>query len=619
MHRCLSFGDPACDVANIRSATSIVERDTYSVLTLTILMMPRAVADRLHLRTGYFTVNSSSLQFVNSIRADIHLEHLSTMATTEVDSRLKIFDLQGFHQIIAISQDKINDNLRVRFDPELQPELVSFKHELPQMGVSEATLDPPNIEVCTESDTETKRSRFFLNFKTGSYKYKATVEAGGVETVAIDGWKVPFFVTYDEKTLAKPPDSSHPDLKSKWAKLEPGKYSLSRIIMFLGSAPLSSLDWDHAHCPGLSQENDPYGMKKMFFRMFLEAYLSSLQKNPDALTLGYMIKEAAPDPTDKAPTFSPTAVKIQNYKYQPCSDTQQTINGKAIPPNSRDAFVFMEMTGGADIPRDELQRKGNLIIGDMPGALVFSKELFFNKYLVENALSSVNVSFFDMANDLMKWVDGTRWESDWLLTNGSRAEAIPAAKWTIDGSKAKLSWKGSKSYSGWNILRSTDTSIDTELSTEPRANKITLTSKMKLGASETISSGMRGAPPYHKGTDGEVHLTIEFIISADEDGTLHVEPKEKIDLVSASDSRDADIIKLILGKQSHEVSDFIKGKLQDVVRTKHIGDAIAADLNEKKQLVFPGSGTFSYKDPKFSDAGDLLITLDLVGKEIEKD
>ncbi|KHE84353.1 hypothetical protein GE21DRAFT_1208892 [Neurospora crassa] len=604
----------------IRSATSIVERDTYSVLTLTILMMPRAEADRkLDLRTGYFTINSSSLQFVNSIHADIHLEHLITMATTEVDSRLKDFDLQGSHQIIAISQDKINDNLRVRFDPELQPELVSFKHELPQMGVSEATLDPPNVEVCTERDTETKSSRFFLNFKTGSYKYKATVEAGGVETLAIDGWKVPFLVSYGEETLAKPPDSSHPDLKSKWAKLEPGKYSLSRIIMVLGLGARSSLDWDRAHCPGLSQESDPYGMKKMFFKMFLEAYLSSLQKDPHALTLGYTIKEAAPDPTDKAPTFSPTAVKIQNYKYQPCSDTQQTVNGKAIPPNSRDAFVFMEMTGGADVPHDELQRKGNLIIGDMPGALVFSKELFFNKYLVENALSSVNVSFFDMANDLMKWVDGTRWESDWLLTNGSRPEAIPVAKWTIDGSKAKLSWKGRKSHSGWNFRRSTDTSIDTELSTEPRANKITLTSKMKLEASETAFSGMRGAPPYHKGTDGEVHLTIEFIILADEDGTLHVEPKEKIDLVSASDSRDADIIKLILGKQSHEVSDFIKGRLQNVVRTKHIGDAIAADLNEKKQLVFPGSGTFSYKDPKFSDAGDLLITLDLVGKEIEKD
>ncbi|KAK3334407.1 hypothetical protein B0H65DRAFT_481737 [Neurospora tetraspora] len=444
-----------------------------------------------------------------------------------------------------------------------------------------------------------------------------SVEAGDVETLPIDGWKVPFFVAYDEETLAKPPDSSHPDLKSKWAELEPGKYSLSRIIMFLGSAPLSSLDWDHAHSPGLSKDSDPDDMKVMFFKMFLTAYLKRLQKDPDALTLGYTIKEAAPDPTDKAPTFPPTAVKIQNYRYQPCSDTQQTINGKAIPPNSRDAFVFMEMTGGSDFPRDELQRKGNLIIGDMPGALVFNRELFFKKYLVENALSTVNVSFLDMANDLMKWVDGGRWESDWLLTNGSRAEAIPDAKWTIDGSKAKLSWKGNKWFSSIGVHRSTDSSLETELSTQPRTNKITLTSKMKLGSSMTVVAG-RG-PGYNRGTDGEVHLTIEFVILADEDGTLHVQPEEKIDYVGAEDSRDASLIKLIFGKPSTEVGDFIKGKLKDVVRTKHIGDAIAADLNEKKQLVFPGSGTFSYKDPKFSDGGDLLITLDLVGKDIERD
>lgn len=540
------------------------------------------------------------------------------MATTEVDSRLKDFDLQGFHQIIAISQDKINDNLRVRFDPELQPELLTFKHEMPGFGVSEATLDPPNIEVCTESNTETKRSRFFLNFKTGSYKYKMSVESGDIETLPIDGWKVPFFVAYDEETLAKPPDSSHPDLKSKWAELEPGKYSLSRIIMFLGSAPLSSLDWDHAHSPGLSKDSDPDGMKEMFFHMFLKAYLTRLQKDPDALTLGYTIKETAPDPTDKAPTFPPTAVKIQNYRYQPCSDTQETINGKAVPPNSRNAFVFLEMTGKSDFPSNELQAKGNLIIGDMPGALVFNRELFFKKYLVENALSNVNVSFLDMANDLMKWVDDGGWGSDWLLTNGSRDEAVPDVKWTIDGSKAKLSWKGSKSFSSIGIYRSTDTSLETELSTQPRANKITLTSKMKLGSSTSVSSGHVGGGGYNKGTDGAVNLTIEFIILADEDGTLHVQSEEKIDLVSADDSRDGSIIKLIFGKQSHDVGDFIKGKLQDVVRTKHIGDAIARDLNEKRQLVFPGSGTFSYKDPKFSDAGDLLITLDLVGKDIEK-
>ncbi|CCC14343.1 hypothetical protein SMACR_08930 [Sordaria macrospora] len=543
------------------------------------------------------------------------------MATTEVDSRLKDFDLQGFHQIIAISQDKINANLRVRFDPELQPELLSFKHEIPMFGLSEATLDPPNVEVCTESNIETKRSRFFLNFKTGSYKYKTSVETGDVETLTIDGWKVPFFVAYDEQTLAKPPDSSHPDLKSKWAKLEPGKYSLSRIIMFLGSAPLSSIDWDRASCPGLSKDNDPYGMKLVCFKMFLGAYLSTLQKDPDALTLGYTIKEAAPDPTDKAPTFPPTAVKIQNYRYQPCSDTQQAINGITVPPNSRDAFVFMEMTGGADMPHDELQRKGNLIIGNMSGALVFSKELFFNKYLVENALSTVNVSFLDMANDLMKWVDGGNWDSDWLLTNGSREEALPDVKWTIDESKAKLSWKGQKSYNGLSMHRSTDSSLETELTTQPRANKIIITSKMKLGSSMSVHSmgGHGGAGGYYKGTDGVVNLTIEFVILADEDGTLHVQPEEKIDLVSADDSRDASLINLIFGKENHQVGDFIKGKLHDVVRTKHIGDAIAADLNEKKQLVFPGSGTFSYKDPKFSDAGDLLITLDLVGKDIEKD
>lgn len=47
------------------------------------------------------------------------------------------------------------------------------------------------------------------------------------------------------------------------------------------------------------------------------------------------------------------------------------------------------MTGGADAPRDEVHKKGGFLPGDILGALILGKELFFKRYLVNSALSTV--------------------------------------------------------------------------------------------------------------------------------------------------------------------------------------------------------------------------------------
>lgn len=40
----------------------------------------------------------------------------------------------------------------------------------------------------------------------------------------------------------------------------------------------------------------------------------------------------------------------------------------------------------------------------------------------------------------------------------------------------------------------------------------------------------------------------------------------------------------------------------------------AERLDEQRKLVFPGSVTLRYQDPVFSNAGNLLVTFDLVEK-----
>ncbi|KAK1773505.1 hypothetical protein QBC45DRAFT_446829 [Copromyces sp. CBS 386.78] len=568
---------------------------------------------------------------------------MASASTTEADSRLRDFDLQGLHQVIVISQANINDGLGPRFRDEVQPELLTKINIETASGLIDAKLGAPTIELCANKSTSVTQSTFFLQIKSGTFHYlKSTMKMSdllaetdnsnspsqaGIWTtgdpfpsqlqfasVDITGWRLPFLALYNEETLARPDDNDNSAVKSTWKKLDPGRYSLSRIVMLVGlrSHSFGLVDWDRALCPNLDKEANGVEEVRRLFAECIELYLGKLNAHPNALVLGYTIKETSPDPNAKASTFPPTAVKVQNYRYRPCSDTQAVVYGQPVPPGSRDAFLFLGMTGHSGFPVSEIQSRGNLLIGDMPGALVFSKEVFFKKYLVEHALKDANIPFIDILNDLLVWA-GNNWGDGWVLTEQTREDAISKLGWTVHGKEANVSWSGRRGPPTiWAYCIATS-SLNTKLLIKPRTNKIVFETLLQV-QSTTVFVGQE-VPETRRGS---VKVTVEFRITVNEDGLMAVETSENIDCFANQDSP-VNPSQMWFGETEKTRRKHIKEMVKEKVKARKIANGLAACLNNRKQFVFPRSGTFSYKDPQFSDNGDLMITLELVGKGIEKE
>ena len=74
----------------------------------------------------------------------------------------------------------------------------------------------------------------------------------------------------------------------------------------------------------------------------------------------------------------------------------------------------------------------------------------------------------------------------------------------------------------------------------------------------------------------------------------------------------------LCGPSNTELADKMTAELQDVVKVKHIGDALAERINKQQQFILPGGGTFEFKDQIFSDRGDLLARLEYKQMDLQK-
>lgn len=458
-------------------------------------------------------------------------------------------------------------------------------------------MKPPRVEVCTENNTATAKSRFFLNFETGSYRYRTSVDGGETTEVDIKDWSVALFVTYDEHKLKEPP-SGNDTLQSKWAALEPGGYSLSQVVFCLGSAPLASIDWPRCITPGLDPNQEP--MKKLFFSEFMESYLAKLEKDPDALVLGYVVKAADPvkDEPYKSPTFPPTAVKHQNYAYRECSDALATIHNQPGSPEARNALLFLEMPAGDELQKSVSEPRGNLVIGGMPGGLAFAKRLFFDKYLKDTAFKDFNTSMVKTMNEMIQWIQNyARGKTDWYIDNKPIEELEPSLQWKSTDAGAEMKWAGlgRRTESVWHSGSwgyQVKSSLATTLVYEPGTNLVKVTANAKIDWDNwNKPTGGRGNI-YHF-IEAEIKLNITFALQSVQAGVLKVSVNEDLEECKCRDSagkKNAAWLHWLSGPDNTKFADEMKLKLRDAVKIGHMGDVLAERINNQAQFVFPGSG-----------------------------
>jgi hypothetical protein len=134
--------------------------------------------------------------------------------TSEYDQRSRTLDtkMQGFHQIVAVSQDLINTSLwSLWTDEEKEDEPAKFQVVLPDMSEIGMTgkMRPPTIELFQDAsnDGHPPRLYFNLNFDSGKFDYYAGFGPDATKKTAdIEKWKLVFRVNLSLDELANVPE-----------------------------------------------------------------------------------------------------------------------------------------------------------------------------------------------------------------------------------------------------------------------------------------------------------------------------------------------------------------------------------------------------------------------------
>jgi hypothetical protein len=520
--------------------------------------------------------------------------------TSEADTRSRIHDtkMQGFHQIVALSQNLINNALWTRWtDEEMEDEFAKFEARIPQasnIGMT-AKMDPPTVELFKNAEYEDYPPvlYFNLNFVSGKFEYFIGFGPEAVKHSADVGkWKFAFKVDLSLQKLSTKPQEIQDKI------LVPGEYSVNQLLLDFGEPGLIQFDRSKSTIPGPVDAD-----KEFFLGRFLQYYIAHLQATGKTV-LGYAV--TVPDPkiaNRLAPSFPPTLVKHQTMCFQ-----SETRTG----PSGSDMFMFLEMTGEEPkFPGGPLKISGNWVTPGIHGTMAICKWNFWDRYLFDH-LKPFNSIVLDMVNRLKICAEKEEQLRDdekfeWSCTNKPRP-SNDSLGWIGVANGADFSWSG-RHYSE-EFMEST---VTTELRWTAGSNQIKLKVNVHLERQTTsggASSGITNVT--HIYVNRELTLSLNSVLK----GGLAVVVEEAPPKVWAEGHKSWLFLELSSGQVPERMMKHVETRLvkEDHDLVKGLEDA----LNGQKHFIFPAGGTFAMKDPVFNAEGDLLIGLNYeAGQQID--
>ncbi|EUC60969.1 hypothetical protein RSOL_379180 [Rhizoctonia solani AG-3 Rhs1AP] len=350
--------------------------------------------------------------------------------------------LAGFDQAVAISQWKINNDLNYRYEhPKWKRSLQRFSAHPTEdkSGLMEATLSAPTVEIYVPG--EPQKAIFRLNFQDGHFDYS---QGDTLQRLSIKGWSLAFLAMLSPSKITEVPSNLRPvvpdDVIHNIEKA--GSYSLSQIVIDLGTANVVEFDFSRSVTPGLVASDGNDAPKKQALEKFMKTYLQELSRDGHNV-LGYSISVTDPFIANpEAPSFAPASVSVQTMPFaDELSATAET--------RDRDALLFLEMLGniaGRSIPATPLPGSHAWIPQGEVGTMIIHKNVFWERFLVAHLIFFVTDAVRS-ANTIAHWLKPENMKDDlsddkpWILS-----ENRPSAdSWsTIDDHSAAFSWSGNR-------------------------------------------------------------------------------------------------------------------------------------------------------------------------------
>jgi hypothetical protein len=569
-------------------------------------------------------------------------------------SRLGL-DIGEYDQVVALSQDNINDVLEYHYDNHQELKKFEAKLATPTKDAIRGTIDAPKIELIDKEGAD--QAFYRLIFADGIYSWwdqqaadpNAPVDPDAPpasaqwvqKKIPLKGWKLAFYVDFAMKKM----ESNLVPEKIKEQINLPGSYGVEQLLIDFGTADTMSFNWDRSVVTGFDDKNSEVAARDVI-SLFVSRWLTKIKSTEgNHNVLGYAVKvdkDQSKNIPKSNPDFPPTAVRLQTINFRP-----EGKEDKVSPSDGRNAFLFTEMTGHDGPTRlqatKDLPWSGDFFYDSLGGTLVMSRRIFWNKFIKER-LHGVNKAAIYALNKVAKGIappDLATHASWWL----SDTDTVGEGAWSsTEGLNEKYKWQTSKYFdvehetSGPNTMYEywTNTTVNHTLRPQVGTGKIFLDYEIEFIA--TLKLGVWGIPKSVSNFtvvtrclySGTLSISLKAV---DSTGGLSIEATD-------SDSKpnitvDADfsgfamkVVNAIPGVASLFREQGTVDALKKMITTSmesSINGAVAtaegleAALNGQKRFVLPGGGTFDMKSPIFDNKGDLLIGLsyrkgDVVGK-----
>ncbi|KAM0228549.1 hypothetical protein ACHAPO_010626 [Fusarium lateritium] len=538
-------------------------------------------------------------------------------ATQASANRITNNDLQGYDEIISISEESLNTVLRLRYSSALVKKkdvrLRTFHHAIPGQGNIKAELAAPHLGLYVDGASETVK--LFINFSSGMFHYPDTKGAGASQSSqSVAGWSVAVNVNFSQKTLTRVPSA----MKEKLRPLAtPGSYSISQILLNLSAAGLASFNEKDSIFPGLSEDSDKRVDVLCAFKRFFGIYIEWLKTGPFSV-LGYAIKIERDACTTLPPSFPPTAVRVRTQAYAPCTESFKKCfpaQHPTMPTRAGlDSIIFQEMTEQREWPpiNYDSARAGNWSTGDADCGITLSRRVFWDRYLADK-LSGLNMQILTVASRMHQWTMYGSANDNWELSNDPKPSE---AKWSNSATGVSYHWHGIHTNERKFSTSTTTTSVDNAMEWRPGTDIVDVRVRIVIEyqtkemwffwLNEDIikTSTLTWALKLRLGTIKAGVLEAQV-----------VETPPKVDFKHWTESGPVNLN----GEQTMKCEEDAKALIATSISPGNIKNSVSEVLNSKSKFVFPGAGEFALRDPKFSQRGDVMATLQLEGQGIAID
>ncbi|KAL8710646.1 MAG: hypothetical protein Q9220_004870 [cf. Caloplaca sp. 1 TL-2023] len=563
--------------------------------------------------------------------------------------------LQGYDQVIALSQANINETLSRHFSGlDAKDDLGLFKASAGTSSISAQVL-PPTIELVDRENAD--GALYILHLGEGFYSTIVMKREEGEDEsmepsipsmfkMPIDGWELAFDVDFAFKPVHKIPDNI-----ARQVPL-PGGYSVQQLMINFGDITrIVQLDSKRSKFPIPEQFKDEVDstLLEAGMELFLRAYLKKkLLLKEGHNVLGFAVK-AEEAPKDRTPSFIPCESKVQIIGHRAGSNKESFRQD-----NPYNAFCFTEMTFSGTkekrpMPDTEIKYSGNWFYDSIGGTLAMSRFLFWDSFMV-GKLKEAHVKAVELCGAIENKLASDKFEHiSWCL-DGSKPSHNDmcgsyrgAAGWgdlaytTTYKSGDQKHWNKDASLLGnfWSSPRST---VHTLAKPTMRKGEMVIQQEIELNWEEgfeladyfyvTVLTAI-AAKTWDVFIRGSLKLTLSTTISfraVTSTGDLQV---DAVTTTTHKEYNDPEIrvgglgkvfpeglhtlINLWVNKMSEDFQNS-KQTLQDQINKidglfGQVAEGLKHDLNQQNKFVFPGNGTFDMKDPIFSDRGDLMLGL----------